>query len=128
MTGDDDQPPIDFNVEMGPERRPCLKVRVRQNEIPLHLSADQAGQLGHALLAVSALCRSPSPPAEGTVIQNCHFPVTRWGTGYSNSNGLPALVLEIAGGSQLTFQFDPKTARDCGLSLAQSGRGPSEPL
>ena len=45
---------IAFAVEIGPKNKPILKVKVRDHEIPLGLTAAQAGELGCALLAVSA--------------------------------------------------------------------------
>jgi hypothetical protein len=95
-----------------------LKVRVKDTEFPLGLSAAQAGELGRALLAVSAVCSSTAPPPQGRRIDNCHFPVVKWATGRSQNNGLPILILEVTGGTQLAFQFDSQVAEECSKSLA----------
>ena len=108
---------IEFVVEIGPKNRPILKVKARAQEIPLGLTADQAGELGRALLAVSAVCSSAAPHPEGTRIDNCHFPVVKWATGRSQSNGRPILVVEVTGGTQLALQFEPKIAEQCAASL-----------
>jgi len=92
-------------------------VKVKDKEIPLRLSAEQAGELGRALLAVSAVCSSAAPHPEGTRIDNCHFPVVRWATARSQANGLPILVVETTGGTQLALQFDPRVADECAASL-----------
>ena len=89
---------IAFAVEIGPKNKPILKVKVRDHEIPLGLTAAQAGELGCALLAVSAVCSSAAAHPKGTRIDNCHFPVMKWATGRSQSNGLPILVVEVTGG------------------------------
>ncbi|MET0531192.1 MAG: hypothetical protein ABW003_23140 [Microvirga sp.] len=108
---------IAFAVEIGPKNKPILKVKVRDHEIPLGLTAAQAGELGCALLAVSAVCSSAAAHPEGTRIDNCHFPVMKWATGRSQSNGLPILVVEVTGGTQLALQFAPKIAEECAASL-----------
>ena len=108
---------ITFAVEVGPENRPVMKVRVKEKEIPLGLSPAQAGELGRALLAASAICSSPAPRPQGTRIDNCHFPVVKWATGRSQANGLLILVLETVGGTQLAFQFDRSNAEACATSL-----------
>jgi hypothetical protein len=74
-------------------------------------------ELGRALLAVSAVCSSAAPHPEGTRIDNCHFPVVKWATGRSQSNGRPILVVEVTGGTQLALQFEPKIAEACAASL-----------
>ena len=76
---------IVFAVEVGPDNRPIMKVRARDTQIPLGLSAAQAGELGRALLAASAVCSSSSPHPEGTRVDNCHFPVVKWATARSNN-------------------------------------------
>jgi hypothetical protein len=108
---------IAFAVEIGPKNKPTLKVKVRDREIPLGLTAAQAGELGRALLAVSAVCSSAAPHSEGTRIDNCHFPVVKWATGRSQNDGLPILVVEVTGGTQLALQFEPKLAEECAASL-----------
>ena len=120
-SGDANQQDISFAVEIGPNRRARLKVRIRDTEFPLHLPAEQAAELGLALLAASAACNVAETPAEGTVIQNCHFPVMKWGTGHSNSNGMPVLAVQVAGGAQLVLQFDSQAAQECGSSLMTAG-------
>lgn len=112
------QPSIVFAVEVGAENQPSMKVKVGEKEIPLPLSAAQAGELGRALLAASAVCSSPSPHPQGTRVDNCHFPILKFGTGRSTANGLPLLIVEVPGGIQLTLQFDAELARKCGASLA----------
>lgn len=108
---------IAFAVEIGPKNKPTLKVKVRDREILLGLTAAQAGELGRALLAVSAVCSSAAPHSEGTRIDNCHFPVVKWATGRSQNNGLPILVVEVTGGTQLALQFERKLAEECAASL-----------
>jgi hypothetical protein len=111
---------IAFAIEVGPQNRPIMKVRVRGQEVPLGLDACQAGELGRALLAASAVCSSAALRPEGTSIENCHFPVLKWATGRSQANGLPILIFEVAGGTQLTFQFDRRLAQECAISLARA--------
>jgi hypothetical protein len=125
MSSEAQRPQIDFAVEVGPQHRPILKVRIKDSEIPLGLSVAQAGELGRALLAVSAVCSSPAPQPEGTRIANCHFPVVKWATGRSHANGLPILMVEIVGGIQLAFQFEPRTGEECGNSLRAAAASPS---
>ncbi len=120
-------PAITFNVEIGPNSNPLMRVRIRDKDFPLELSASQASQLGRALLAISAVCNNASPPPEGTRIENCHFPVVKWATGHSNSNGLPILLVEVPGGAELILQFDPQTAQVCGASLAGTAAKKHEP-
>jgi hypothetical protein len=111
-------PQIAFAVEVGPQNRPIMKVRVKEQEIPLGLTAAQAGELGRALLAASAVCSSSAPPPAGTRLTNCHFPVLKGATGRSHANGLPLLIVEVMGGTQLALQFGPRSAEECATSLA----------
>jgi hypothetical protein len=105
-------------VEIGAHAKPRLFIGSGERRVPVDLSVEQAGQLGRALLAASAVCCGASPPPEATPIENCHFPVMNWGTGCSDANGLPVLVVEVPGTAQLIFQFDRNAARECGRSLA----------
>ena len=58
----------------------------------------------------------------GTVVPGCHLPVISWKTGLSNVNGKPALILTVAGGTELTFEFPPESAQDCGRALEQTAK------
>ena len=125
------RPQIDFSVEMAPSRKALLRLHIKDRQFPLEISGDQAGRLGIALLTASAACKAPSLPAEGTPIENCHFPVLKCATAISNANGRPLLVLTLAGENQLVLQFDAKHAGLCGDSLkaaAASGNVRSGPL
>src|SRR3954469_19359891 len=113
---------IEFAVEIGPKNRPILKVKARAQEIPLGLTAHQAGELGRALLAVSAVCSSAAPHPEGTRIENCHFPVEKWATGNSQKNGLPIVIVEVPGGTQLALEFRPSEATKCAAGLVTAAK------
>ena len=118
MSAKAEPPQLQLSAEMGSEGMPRLFVGSGDKRVPIGLSPEQAGRLGRALLAISAVCNSVSPPSEGTPVENCHFPVLKWGTGVSDRKGLPILLVEIPGGTQLIFEFDPNVARNCGQSLA----------
>ena len=105
---------------VGPDNPSNYEGQGSRTEIPLGLSAAQAGELGRALLAASAVCSSSSAQPEGTRVENCHFPVVKWATARSNNNGLPILIVEVRGGTQLALQFDPKLAAACAESLARA--------
>ena len=122
----DDPPKIEYVVEIAPAESLRLKVRIRDREIPLTMSPEQAGLVGRALLAASVISRAGELPPEGTVIESCHFPVLRWGTGSSTNNGLPVLLVELPGGTQLTLQFDQQTALQCGAGLVRAGAEPPQ--
>ncbi|WP_083786392.1 hypothetical protein [Methylobacterium nodulans] len=114
---------VSFTVEVGFDTTPLMKVHAGGRVIPIGLTTAQSGELGRALLAVSAVCSSTAPHPEGTRIDNCHFPVERWATGRSQSSGMPILVVQVTGGTQLALQFTPETAGACAASLAEaSGR------
>jgi hypothetical protein len=88
----------------------------------IRLSPDIAAELGHSLLAASAVCSSAPPkPSSGTRIRNAHFPVTGWETGKSSVNGQPVLLLKITGGATLVFQFASATAQAIGGALRAEG-------
>jgi hypothetical protein len=108
---------IDFRVEMGPSGRVRLNIRLRGQEFPLDLPAQQMPKLGVALLAAGAAHNVPMTPPEGTVIHNCHFPVVKWGVGYADKSGMPILAVEIAGGGELVLLFDRASAQECGETL-----------
>jgi hypothetical protein len=93
-------------------------LHILHKDIPLGISAEQGAEVGRALLAAAAACHVAQPPAEGTRIENCHFPILKWGTGYSNATGLPVLMVEIPGGTQLALQFTREAAQECGRQLA----------
>ncbi len=120
MSAELPKPEIAFAVEVGPHNMPTMKVRLRNKDVPIGLSAAQAGELGRALLAVSAVCSSDAPHPEGTRIDNCHFPVLKWATARSQSNGLPILIVELTGGTQLALQFEPKIAKECAVALGSA--------
>ncbi|ACA17734.1 hypothetical protein M446_3332 [Methylobacterium sp. 4-46] len=115
---DADTPQVSFTVEVGPHVSPLMKVHAGGRVIPIALTAAQAGELGRALLAVSAVCSSTAPHPEGTRVDNCHFPVEAWAAGQSQSNGLPILLIQVTGGTQLALQFSPTAAEQCAASLA----------
>ena len=114
----DDQDQIRFTVEKGPAKRINLALGILHKDSPLGISAEQGAEVGRALLAAAAACHVAQPPAEGTRIENCHFPILKWGTGYSNATGLPVLMVEIPGGTQLALQFTREAAQECGRQLA----------
>ena len=116
------QAPIAFVVEVGPQIHPKITVKVRDKEVAFTIPPAQAGELGRALLAVSAVCSSNVPHPEGTIVDNCHLPVQKWAAGESRANGKPILVVEIPGGAQLALEFAPSTAVECGQSLQEIGR------
>ena len=122
MSTASEPPQIQFVVEVGAQNQPMMKVKVKDKVVPMSLSSAQAGELGRALLAVSAVSSSSMMHPEGTRIQNCHFPVVKWATGQSHTNGLPILVLETVGGTQLAFQFEKHTAEECGEALTAATR------
>ena len=113
---------VDFRVEMGPNGRVRLNFFLRGQEFPLDLPAHQMARLGVALLAAGAAYEVTDSPPQGTVIHNCHFPVVKWGVGYSKTNGMPILAVEVAGGGELVLLFEPANARECGESLLAAGR------
>jgi hypothetical protein len=103
----------DTAVEIRPEERPDTEGVV--------LAPEQAAALGQSLLAASVVCHGgPPKPKPGTPIKDCHFPVEQWTTGTSNVNAEPVLVLRVAGGISLVFQFPKQSAQDCGRALQQT--------
>ncbi|WP_244424569.1 hypothetical protein [Methylobacterium nodulans] len=114
------QPQVGFTVEVGPNANPIMKVHAGGRVIPIDLTAAQSGELGRALLAVSAVCSSATPYPEGTQITSCHFPVEAWATGRSEGKDLPVLVVRVRGGTQLVLQFSPEMAKECAASLMEA--------
>jgi hypothetical protein len=114
-----DRPQLRLTLEAGEDNRPILKVggSDSDSEVPLVLTAQQAGEVGRALLAASAVCSSGVKQSPGIPIRDCRLPVLKWGAGHSKDEGLPVLVLEILGGTQITFQFDRELAADCAHAL-----------
>jgi hypothetical protein len=73
------------------------------------------------LLCCAFADQSPSPPLIGTIIPGCHLPIRSFATGISTFNGEPILILEIFGGTTLTFQLPSQSAIECGKQLVQKG-------
>ena len=73
------------------------------------------------LLRCAAVSAGPAAPLQGSIIPGCHLPVMKWSVGRSNINGEPLLILEVSGGSQLTFQLPAQSARECGQALVNEG-------
>jgi hypothetical protein len=88
------------------------------DEIPIlfSLTPAEVARLGRSLLCMNTVCNTPTPVSPGTRIGDCQFPVVKWSAGFSDSNGEPALILEIPGGVALTFQMSAQVAQDAGVS------------
>ena len=114
---------LKLTVEAGEGNAPILKVHGKDGEVPIALTARQAGELGRALLAASAVAHVGAIQAPGTPIQDCRLPVRKWGTGHSKLDGMPVVVLEIPGEIQLTFQFDRELAAGCAQALLATATG-----
>jgi hypothetical protein len=119
VTAHQNQPKIRFTVEMGTARRPRLKIGGQGEEIPLELTANEAAELGRALLCASFAATVKQPPPAGTPLKGCEFPVRQWGVGLAETSGLPMLAVRIAGNADLVLIFHPKDAKTCGMSLAE---------
>ena len=102
---------------------------LRHGEHVFELTAPEAMRAGLGLLAASVIANSTTQkPPPGTLVENCHFPVTAWSTGRSVANGEPVLLLTIPGGQILVFQLTGVSAEAAGKALvleAASGRRPA---
>jgi hypothetical protein len=99
------------------------EVAIEDRGHQLTMTPAQAASLGVALLTASVVCAGEPPkPESGTAIGNALLLVPRWDTGYNSISGEPTLVLSVAGGTKLGFQFSVESAIECGTSLANIGR------
>jgi hypothetical protein len=64
---------------------------------------------------------SQSAPRREAIIPNSPLPVLHWQMGKPALDGESILILTLAGGATLAFQFPPQAAQRCGKALEQAG-------
>lgn len=113
-------PPVAYAVE-AEEGALRLRIQVGPRSIPVAITPDQAAVLGQALLAASVLYAEgrEAPPGR---IDRCDLPVLAWRTGVIKDHGLAVLIADVLGGAQVTLQFQPDVAVNCGRSLLNTGK------
>jgi hypothetical protein len=80
--------------------------------------------VGPLLCCAATNSRASLPePQQHTAITGSHLPVLCWQIGRTTVEGEPVLILTLAGGATLAFQFHPQAARQCGKALEQAGVG-----
>src|SRR5580700_9784491 len=110
------------HVRLGPSHSAVIAgADIYGDETEVFLKTADIPSVAAPLLCCAAAESSRSPPPAGTVIPGCHLPVTKWKTGRSTVNGQPLLILELAGGSTLVFQFAAQGAQQCGQALMNIG-------
>jgi hypothetical protein len=110
------------HVRLGPTHSAVIVGEdVYGDETEVFLGATDIPNIAASLLCCAAAESTRSPPPAGTIIPGCHLPVIKWKTGRSTVNGEPLLILELAGGSTLVFQFAAQGAQQCGQALMNIG-------
>src|SRR5580658_1890388 len=110
------------HVRLGPTKSAVIVGEdVYGDETEVFLGTTDIPSIAASLLCCSAAESTRSPPPAGTIIPGCHLPVIKWKTGRSTVNGEPLLILELAGGSTLVFQFAAQGAQQCGQALMNIG-------
>lgn len=113
-------PPVSYALEVD-EGTLQLRIQVGPKSIPVAITPEQAAVLGQALIAASVLYADgrEAPPGR---IDRCDLPVLAWRTGVIKDHGLAVLLADLLGGAQVTLQFQPDVAVNCGRSLLNTGK------
>lgn len=116
------------HVRLGPSHSAVIAgADVYGEETEVFLKTADIPAVVTPLLCCAAAESTRSPPPAGTIIPGCHLPVAKWRTGRSKVNGHPLLILEVAGGSTLVFQFSADGAQQCGQALMGAGTAVATP-